>query len=91
MLREELKSLIKRWIKEVYVNDHNNAVFDAYNDFKNYQYRSSEDGWEGLHDCYENLDYILNDNDYIEFVLKDAFECKYWQQIIEDLENWEEK
>ena len=62
MTRNEQLEVIKRWIKCLYDNDYNNAVFDTYNEYCDWKDK------ERLTDSRENLQVILNDDAFISEV-----------------------
>lgn len=83
MTRNEQLEVIKRWIVGLYENDHNNAVFDTYNEHCDWCDK------ERLTDSRDNLQVILNDDAFINEVLDVEIEMDMIPSIMEDLAIWE--
>lgn len=83
MTRSEQLAVIKRWIVGLYENDHNNAVFETYNEHCDWNDK------ERLVDSIENLKVVINDNDFINEVLDVELENDMMPSIMEDLAIWE--
>lgn len=83
MNRNEQLAVIKRWIVGLYENDHNNAVFDTYNEHCDWNEK------ERLVDSRENLQVVLNDDAFINEVLDVEIEMDMMPSIMEDLAIWE--
>ncbi len=67
---------VKSIIRSIYVGDSNNAVFENYNEYcKNKAIDNGTfDDFESLQDTPENLEIILNNNDYLMAVADDVMQ-----------------
>lgn len=69
---------VKKTIRSIYEGDGNNAVFEKYNEYcKNKAIDNGTfDDFVSLQDTPENLEIILNDNDYLMAVADDVMQDK---------------
>lgn len=69
--------ITKQWLKWIHTYDSNNFIFETYNIFKE---NNTEEEYNWLKDTKENLEIILNDENFIEYI---SVEC--YETIVEDI------